>query len=217
MGANMLLRSISVLTFLLLVAPFYDHCNGQRMKMKEERRVEVVTFDSLALDSTRVNPVREQIQSSLKTKSPDENLLETLFKEIDDPDSESAFEMAKLGTDFIVMVFTDLDAGDWDEFLAQSFSKKIGTIAFYSQLLAFVFIVPLCLLCAILSFTRFRKTHCRFLAALSIFIAIAVLSLAFDRLLEDIRQIKWGYYVFVILILTQCCLLKEIRKAARKP
>lgn len=89
------LQLFSLVGFLLLIAPFYDQCNGSRMK-KEEATVEEVTVDTTAvemLDIEKNNSIVEK-DSIINTEKYRPSIFQNIYVFIDDSNSENAFEIA---------------------------------------------------------------------------------------------------------------------------
>ena len=193
MKTDRLLRVMSLVAFLLLIAPFYDSCNGDRMKKAEE-------VDAIAADTTAVEVDSTKIDSTEITKTEIDtvhNLVENYelsfvdkaYESIDDEDSENAFEFAKLSTDSIL------------EFNFKDFKKDNKEIykAIFFQLKNFCFllIVIISLLIAIFSFKNNKRVY-KLSRINLILLLITVICIFLEGLFETISQIKWGYYAFIV-------------------
>ena len=98
------LRLLSLLGFLLLMAPFYDQCNGRGMK-KVEAKPEEVMVDTTAVDTPSVKnnaPVlltkepiinKDSITEIKVYKTP---FYVKAYEFIDDENNENAFELANM-------------------------------------------------------------------------------------------------------------------------
>ncbi len=107
MKTNRLLRVLSLIGFLLLIAPFYDSCNGQRMHRVADANAEVtidttaVEIDSTAIDSTEVaNAETDTVTNSVGKY--EESFLDKAYEFIDDDGSENVFEFASISYDTIL-------------------------------------------------------------------------------------------------------------------
>jgi hypothetical protein len=79
---------------LLLIAPFYDHCNGNRMK--EVATTEEVMSDTTAVemaDIKKSNSIAEE-DTIINTEKYRPSIFQNIYVFIDDANSENAFEIA---------------------------------------------------------------------------------------------------------------------------
>lgn len=188
-----LLRILSILGFLLLFAPFYDSCNGKRMK-KADANAEAVA-DSVIVDSIG----NEQIELAKTNKViSNEHEMDVkpfyilLYGYIDDEDSENAFELAKLNTDVIFKF-------DFKEFKDGIKESGTGFIFFHFKNLCFSFIVLFMSLIFVLSFSK-KVNWIYSLSIINLFLlVISLVCLFLEATFEHIRQIKWGYYAFIMV------------------
>ena len=192
------LRVLTLFAFLLLIAPFYDHCNGHRMKKAEEATEEVaidttiVETDSVIIDSNEINKVAvDTVTNSVEViEIP---IYVKIYEFIDDNNSENAFEMASLIENYFDTPFK--------EFIKNSKSgiskNDYRGLFFGLKNLCFLLIVINTFLMFILSFTKIVVLHK--LSKLNlILLSITVICLFLEGLFETISQIKWGYYAFII-------------------
>jgi hypothetical protein len=188
------LRWLSLLGFLLLMAPFYDSCNGQRMKQIDSVDAQaadttVVEVDTVNIDTTEISKV--QIDTVSNSVENYVSIFYQAYEFIDDDDSENAFEFAKVNIDDIV------------EFNFKVFKKDLKDegykiIFFQLKNLCFSFIVLVTIIGLLFSFTK--KTNWIYNLSITnlILLAITIICIFLEGLFEDINQIKWGYYAFIL-------------------
>lgn len=186
---------LSLLGFLLLLAPFYDHCNGHRMKMVESTAAACVDTtavepDSIKINATEVNKVKVDTINNLKTIAETPFYVKA-YNFIDDDDSENAFEIAEININCVLEF-------NYKEF-KEGIKSKDGYKGVFFQLknFSFLLICIVTLLISILSFKNIQRVHK--LSRLNlILLFITVICLFLEGLFETISQIKWGYYAFII-------------------
>jgi hypothetical protein len=158
------LRWLSLLGFLLLMAPFYDACDGNYIHQ--------VNADGKAI----------KINKPLKTK---------IYDFVVDEESFSAIEIAETTfngrfkeiTDEMIRVFKERD---W---------KNLSI--FVSVIFDFIVLISLSIL--ILSFTKRKQTLHKLTLINTILILFTLLYILFlESSFDHIRQIKWGYYAFIL-------------------
>jgi hypothetical protein len=190
------LRVLSLLGFLLLMAPFYDHCSWRKTEEApveapaiEETEVEIDTISTekgVYKKDTVNYPIAEEISFYQKA-----------YEFIDDEDSENAFEMAKMGGDF----FLNFNFKEFKAELIKDIRKEhCKGIAFLLKNICFVFIILLSFLMLLFSFTKkWRLIYMYSIINLILLLITIVCIVFFDGFFKDINQIKWGYYVFSIV------------------
>ena len=95
MKTNRLLRVLSLVAFLLLLAPFYDSCDDRQVDANAEATVDstAVQIDSVKIDSTETDTVKiDTINSSVEKHNI--SFSDKVYNFIDDEDSSSGFELA---------------------------------------------------------------------------------------------------------------------------
>jgi hypothetical protein len=194
MKTNRLLRVLSLLAFLLLMAPFYDSCNGHRMK--EAEAVDAVAADTTAVevDNTKIDSTEiakteiDTINNSVENYEL--SFVDKAYESIDDDDSENAFEFAKLSIDSILEFnFKDFKKGVKDE--------GYGVVFFELKNFCFILIVVITLLIAVFSFKNSQRVY-KLSKYNLVLLLITIICLFLEGLFETISQIKWGYYAFII-------------------
>ena len=194
MKNNRLIRVLSLLAFLLLMAPFYDSCNGHRMK--EAEAVDAVAADTTAVevDNTKIDSTEiakteiDTINNSVENYEL--SFVDKAYESIDDDDSENAFEFAKLSIDSILEFnFKDFKKGVKDE--------GYGVVFFELKNFCFILIVVITLLIAVFSFKNSQRVY-KLSKYNLVLLLITIICLFLEGLFETISQIKWGYYAFII-------------------
>lgn len=183
------LRLLSLLGFLLLFAPFYDSCDGHRMK-KAESNVEAVANTPVIIDS------KKNISTEIDTISNSEETYESSFLDetydfIDDDDSENALEFAKINFDEIVEF-------DYKEFIKGIRDEGFGVLFFYLKNLCFSFIILLTLLMLFFSILKKRNWIYKLAKINLILLIITFICIFCEGTFKHFNQIKWGYYAFII-------------------
>ncbi|WP_291131933.1 hypothetical protein [Flavobacterium sp. UBA7682] len=189
------LRLLSLLGFLLLLAPFYDSCNGQRMKQIESVDAAsvdttVVEVDTVKIDTTEISKVQiDTISNSVENYEP--SIFYEAYEFIDDDDSENAFEFTKTN----INAFFEFD---YNEFKTELKKEGYKVIFFQLKNLCFSFIVLVTIMGLLFSFSK--KTNWIYKLSITnlVLLAITIICIFLEGLFEDIRQIKWGYYAFII-------------------
>jgi uncharacterized membrane protein len=183
-----------LLGFLLLLAPFYDSCNGERIhriaNSNTEDVVDSITVekDSISTDSAEISKTEvDTINNLVENWEP--TFIEKAYDIVDDDNSENAFEFAKLSADSIL------------EFNFKDFKKdnkeKYEAIFFNLKNLCFLFIVIITFLIAVFSFKNSNRVY-KLSSINLILLLITIICLFLEGLFETISQIKWGYYAFII-------------------
>jgi hypothetical protein len=158
------LRLLSLLGFLLLMAPFYDACDGKSFfkKVPENNLVTNKSFQEKAYDVI----VNEDALSAIELSTP----------MVTSPLKETKSELKEV------------------------FSKK-DWYANLFVLISFLFclIVLISFLLLILSFTKKQKLFVGLALTNCILVFITLVYIIFlESSFEHFRQIKWGYYAFII-------------------
>lgn len=201
MESKRLLKLLCLLSFLLLIAPFYDHCNGQRMKQvevpPEELAVEEV-IPVIGSDTISTNNITDEVvENPTDTLSFEKPYFIKAYHWIDDGDSENAFEIAEIEIAFFIDFKIKKLGKDIAELSASDFIKGL---AFHFKNFCFILIVANTLLILIFSaFKKVKKIYKHTLINLLFLILAWFAIVFFDPFFIDIRQIKWGYYVFIFL------------------
>lgn len=191
MKATSLLRVLSSFGFLLLMAPFYDQCNGKGMKYQhEEAEVSAMnTKDSIPVQKTET---KEKVTLNLER----EPFFTRAYEFIDDEETQNAYELAEFLT-----VYFDMTYADFKSEIAEDFKKdKYDTIFYLFRSIAFLLIIVFTLFQFISSILKRYKWLYK-LAILNIgMLFIATICIVFfDSLFETYRQIKWGFYAFLFV------------------
>lgn len=195
------LRLLSLLGFLLLMAPFYDQCNGHGMKKAEaptkELMVDTTAIESLTVknnNSIERNPIAKDSIVDLKTiETP---LYVKAYEFIDVESNQNAFELANMSS-----IYFEGSFAEFKEELSKDFKKhKYDGLSLFIRSFSFVFIMFITFSILILSFTkRIKWVYKLSIVNLSLILITLICILFFDDLFETYKQIKWGYYAFTLV------------------
>jgi hypothetical protein len=199
-----LLRVLSLLGFLLLMAPFYDQCNGRGTKLKIAEEVEAPAInvsDSIPVQKT-------EVIEELQTNSDKESILVTAYECIDDEGTQNVYELAEFITLYYSMTYDEFTS-ELEEDLKE---KRYDLISGCIRSIACLVIILSSLLVLVCSFlNRYKWMYNLTLVNLISLFILSICILFFDSLFETIRQFKWGYYLFLVVQLTQFIILRQSR------
>ena len=193
MKPNPSLRILCLLGFLLLMAPFYDSCNGHLMKQVEADAeatpdTTAVEIDSVKIDSTEISKIEvDTITTPFEISFP-----EKAYEFIDDENSESAFEFAKISLNSILEF-------DYAEFKKGIKKDGYKGLFFFLKNLCFSIIVLITFFNLVFSILKRTNWIYRLSILNLILLSITMLCIFLEGLFENISQIKWGYYAFIIV------------------
>ena len=181
------LRFLCVIAFLLLFCPFYDNCNGKGMKEKASE----VTEAASALEAN-TNPVIASVEKPLqKVEKP---FLNTIYEFIDDNASQSAIEFAWISIDIAEISFQEFKAD-----VKKSITKNdFAVLFFWLKNFSFLVISILTFLNLVLCFTSKIEFVYRFSRWNIVLLLLTIICIFLEDFLEQLSQIKWGYYCFFI-------------------
>ena len=168
MKTNRWHRVLSLVAFLLLMAPFYDSCDGDYAFKK-------VPESNIAIKKT---------------------FSEKLYDVVVDEESFNALEIGSI-------TFIGIKNSTFQE-TKEEFSKAFQKKDWYKDLGLFIsfifdFIILISFSVFILMFTKKMKLLNKLASVNSILIIITLLYIIFlESSFEHFRQIKWGYYAFII-------------------
>lgn len=193
-------RVLSLLAFLLLIAPFYDHCNGKfigkdnsksaEKKIDSTGSIQTQNTDSITKKVAVV--VNDSIHVIEKDRIP---FYESAYDFIDDPESENAFEIAGFAKIYFETPFKEFKINVQNGIQKRDFKGFF----FHIKVISFLGIVVTTFLMLLLSFTD-KKTILYKLSKLNlILLGLSIICTFLDGIFENFSQIKWGYYVFTLL------------------
>lgn len=194
------LRFFSLFGFLVLIAPFYDQCNGRGMKQAEVKATEAIDSTAFVIEeSINEFSVDNEIEDTIDIKEKSENeipIYQKIYEFIDDEETQNAFELANG-----VFYFSKMTKDEFmNELADDKKNNKYDTIAYIIIAVSFATIVFSTLLIVLLSFSKKIKWILTFLILNLILILIATGSIIFfDSMFETFSQMKWGYYTFIII------------------
>lgn len=169
MKTNRLLRILSLLGFLLLMAPFYDSCDGNYIHQVNN-------------DGSEIN-----VEKPLKNK---------VYDVVVDEEAFNGFEIASLSIYSLQdSTFTELKKEVIKSLQKHNWYKNIGVfISFF-----FDFIILISFSLFMLSFTKQTKLLKKLALTNSILVLLTFFYIIFlESSFEHWRQIKWGYYAFIV-------------------
>ncbi|MDI9256930.1 MULTISPECIES: hypothetical protein [Flavobacterium] len=168
-----ILRFLSLFGFLLLMAPFYDSCDGKGLFPRSRQAVNI--------DGT-------PIESSFPEK---------IYDVVVDEDSFNAVEIAYMA----IMGFQELTFKEFKNELSSSFQKDdwYNNLSFFVSII-FDFIVIISLLLVVFSFTAKSHLFAKLALTNTVLVLLTFLYVIFlESSFEHWRQIKWGYYAFILV------------------
>ncbi len=185
MKSTILLRILSLLGFLLLMAPFYDQCNG-RKQPHEAIISEVDAKDSIPSHKT-------QDREEINLNPHKDSFLTRAHEFVCDEETQNAYELAEFLGVYYDMTFADFKSEVKDDFKNDNYE----TISCLIRSLAFLFIIVFSVLQLISSFFKRYKAMYKLSILNLISLLIGIICIVFfDSLFETFRQIKWGFYAF---------------------
>jgi hypothetical protein len=198
------LRLLSLLGFLLLIAPFYDQCNGHGMK-KAEKAPAVEAIDTTAVETSSVKnntPIlveKEPIinkDSITEIKRKETPFYQKAYEFIDVDNNQNAFELA-----FVSRTYIEGSFAEFKKELAKDFKKhKYDALSLFIRSFTFVFIVITSFSILLLSLLkRIKWVYKLSIVNISLILITLICILFFDSLFETYEQIKWGYYAFTLV------------------
>jgi hypothetical protein len=173
MKTTRILRLLSLLGFLLLLAPFYDSCEDKNNGL-------IKTYDEYDVNGKLI-------------ETP---FLHRVYNIVVDELSLNAFQIAELSI-FAVQdtTFREFKEEVYKSFKKNNWYKDLGVLI--SFLFDFIILISFSLF--ILSLTKKEKMLNKFALVNSILILITFLYVIFlESSFEHWWQIKWGYYAFII-------------------
>lgn len=193
------LRLLSLLGFLLLMAPFYEQCSMKKAEapaeevMVDTTAVEMPVFenDTLIVDDTTVK------DSIIDVKIKEPSFYQKGYEFIDDRNNFNAFELAYVSKDFFEGSFSK-----FREELSKDFKRTINDLFYLIRSVSFVFIVLISFSIFLLSLSLFKRVKWINRLAISNLILLLItiiIILFFDPFFETYKQIKWGYYAFTLV------------------
>lgn len=195
MKSTSLLRVLSLFGFLLLLAPFYDQCNGRGMKLEKSEVVEISKNDDK-------EPIPVQTTETIEKEnlhSDKEPFLTRAYEFVDNEETQNAYELAKFLGVYFDITFDDFNA----EIKEDLKENKYDSISYLIRSIAFLSILIFTTMQLLSSFFKRYKVMCKLSNFNLISLLIGIICIVFfDSLFETFRQIKWGFYVFLVVQIT---------------
>lgn len=178
-----------------MICPFYDSCNGNGLRKTEEAAVEVPLEKSNAINNS------ETLVSDENNIAIETPILETkytfydrIYDLIDDNDSQNTYEFASMFFSLFENSFQDIQIS-----VKEGIQKnQYGGLFFQIKNFCFFVIIIFTIINLVLSFNKKIKLITKFSKINLVLISITIICLFLDGLFEQISQIKWGYYCFVV-------------------
>ena len=190
MRKNIRLKSLISISFLIFILPFLQTCSDKSLKESPRYKAEFTGFvqDSTNLKivynkETKVNDTLWNVIEVSKTEKEKVIKKEKLEKEI------WLKKQRKENTHNLYL----LAWGNYDEFELRYFADK--TFYIFSN---FTIIVLLTIIMSIMSFKRKFKQIMIISSINLILLIVATISLCLIGVIENINQIKYGYYLFIV-------------------
>lgn len=211
------LRVLCLLGFLLLVAPFYDQCNGRGMKQVEAPAEEAPVTEEVEavqeIDSSSNN--LQQVENDTISQPIEEktSVFQNAYEFVDDDESFSAVEMAYGFLNIFETPIRKTINEIINDLKKRKYSEPTYLICSFSFFC--ISIDSFLLMC----FLFFRKMRWIYIFAFInlFFILISLMSIIFfDELFETYKQIKWGYYTFIFVQIGILFLSRKVAKTQRK-
>ncbi len=219
------LRFLSLLGFLLLMAPFYNQCNGHGMKKAVPAAEEPMPDTTAVVIGTTVieTPVVKNNNSILTEKEPIINndtiseiplnnipFYQKVYEFIDDSETINAYEFAILSKCLFEGSFSDLKKAIKEGFKENDYSGFF----MYLRIFCFLLIVVFSISMLILSFSNSVKLIYKFSKINLVLLIITIIcTILFDPFFETYKQIKWGYYAFILVQIGICYTSKSNLKS----
>jgi hypothetical protein len=190
------LRLLCIISFLLLFCPFYDSCNGHGLKKMANTTEALV--DSTSVLEKNILEVEKSI-SKKENQEPIEkynpSVFELLFEIIDDDNSQNAIEFGEICIGYFDISFEEIK----NSIISGIRKKDYSGFFFGLKNFCFLFIIILTFINLVLSFTKKIKFVFNFSKWILIFLLVTIICISLEGLFEQISQIKWGYYAFIIV------------------
>lgn len=189
------LRLLSLLGFLLLVAPFYTQCSGRTEASADEVMIDTTAVEMPVIENdTLIVEDNTEKDSIIDVKIKEPSFYQKGYEFIDDDNNFNAFELAYVSKEF------NISSQEFKKELSKDFKKTIDGLSLVIRSFSFVFIVLISFSILILSLLKKVKWINRLSIVNSILLLITIICiLFFDPFFETYKQIKWGYYAFILV------------------
>lgn len=189
-------------------------CNGERMKRVADANPEAVadSVDSTVVERNTIEPDTLRLDKDVNDAKERTNVIDEspFFQKaldfIDDDNSESAFEYA-------VLFFDEASNFSFKDIKKANKEKDVYHIIFFHlKNLCFLLIGLTTLGIIIFSFAKKMRWVYKFSVINLILLCLTVCCIFLEGMFENISQIKWGYYTF---ILTSLLLFYYAKKSSK--
>jgi hypothetical protein len=193
MKPSLSLRFLCTFSFVLLICPFYDSCNGRGFKKTEESAVEepVEKIENVIDNS---NIIEFNIKD-LVIEQPliEISILERFYDLINDKNTQNAYDFAYIFFDLFERKFQDLKKDAIEGIKNNNFKG----LFFNLKNLSFFWIIIFTLLLLTFSFTKKINFILKLSKLILILLVITIFCIFLEGFFENVSQIKWGYYSFI--------------------
>lgn len=202
------LRLLSLLGFLLLMAPFYEQCTGK--KAEEAPVAEAIDTTAVVIDTTAVEtpsvknntPIlvekenRINADSITEIKRKETPFYVKAYEFVDDRETLNAYEFAVNSKCLFEGSFSELKKDIKEGIKENNYSGFFCYLINFCFLLIILFSISI----FILSFFNRVKLICKFSKINLVLLLITIVCiLLFDPFFETYKQFKWGYYAFTLV------------------
>ena len=199
------LRLLSLLGFLLLMAPFYREC-GKAVEAPPEERIDTtaVVIDTTAIVTPAIknnNPILVEKENSINTDSITEiKRKETPFyvkayEFVDDRETLNAYEFVISSLGLFEGSFSDFKKGIKKNIKENDY----GMFIIHFRNFSFLFIILFSISILILSFLNRVKLIHRFSIIILVLLFFTIICLIVLPFFTSYKQFKWGYYAFTLV------------------
>lgn len=199
MKSKKTLRILSLLGFLLLIAPFYQQCTGIK-RVEDPEGFQAIDTTDIQTPNVEYNESIDSINEVKIDTLGNEKIIEPAFYQkiyyfIDDESNQNAFELA-----LNLKVFFEAPFEELIDEMQKNFKKNdFGSLILLTQSFSFIIIILISFFnCFLVYFHTKNLIWIRKLSIINLFfIFISLISIIiFDPFFETYKQIKWGYYAF---------------------
>ncbi len=203
------IRVVSVIAFLLLLAPFYDQCRSNRMKRDAEGTEVVAVVDSLTAGAPEIGNAeavsKDTVSEAVEMEKT--SFLQKAYDFVDDSDNENAFELALMGSVYLEPDYlTNIRRVYKEEQEGDTGGNPLNAFVLPLRELCILIVILITVVQLVLSFAKRNNWVYKLsIVNLTLMATSLILIFLFDDFFENFSQIKWGCYLFIV---SQITLLK---------
>lgn len=203
------IRVLSIIAFLLLLAPFYDQCGSSRMRKETESTEIVAVMDSSIVETHEIINAEEISTDTVSEVVEEEEatFIQKAYDFFDDSNNENAFELALMGSCYLEPDYLiNIREAYREEQQRDTGGNPSNAFVLPLREICIVFIILVTLVHLILSFVKRNDWAYKLsIVNLNLMAISLMLIFLFDDFFKNFSQIKWGCYMFII---SQITLLK---------